>query len=281
MKFIKDKLVPISFNWYSLFIFTFVAAHLYVVSEWIFIITKPSFLNAVPLIRKVDILLFTSSLLTFICFFGLALLLVVDYLMRHRTNSKIFLVLGSLIPVSIIASLVIILIDNFTYTILKFGIISSNGFTTGLYLLSFLFFLSFIYIKSTNFLSKLGQMERLNRKTKFVISTICLYIAFSLLLTYKGNDFRIPGPEINGVQINSKYPNIIILTGDGIDANNTSAYGYEFDTTPNLKELAKTSLVAENSFTNAGNTAGSLISLFTSKYPTENSGAFSPGHIKK
>ena len=71
------------------------------------------------------------------------------------------------------------------------------------------------------------------------------------------------------VQPADNLPNIILLGSDGLNADNMSVYGYDKDTTPRLRELAQTSLVAENAFTNAGNTAGSVVSILSGKLPTQ------------
>ena len=65
----------------------------------------------------------------------------------------------------------------------------------------------------------------------------------------------------------SRTPNIILLGSDGLNADNMSAYGYQRPTTPVINELAQSSLIAENNFTNASNSGGSVISIFTGKLP--------------
>ena len=66
-----------------------------------------------------------------------------------------------------------------------------------------------------------------------------------------------------------EFPNIILIGSDGISAKNMSVYGYSRQTTPYIDELAEVSLVAENAFTNSGNTYGSILSLLTGKMPTQ------------
>jgi arylsulfatase A-like enzyme len=66
-----------------------------------------------------------------------------------------------------------------------------------------------------------------------------------------------------------RKPNIIIFGTDGLDASHMSLYGYERKTTPVIDELAKTSLVSQNHFTNACCTIGSTISTLTGKLPLE------------
>ena len=60
----------------------------------------------------------------------------------------------------------------------------------------------------------------------------------------------------------------------------TSLYGYERDTTPTLKALAATSLVAENAFPNSSNTMSGLLSIYTSKYPTQTRVLYAPDILK-
>ncbi|MFN2196888.1 MAG: sulfatase-like hydrolase/transferase, partial [Anaerolineales bacterium] len=85
-------------------------------------------------------------------------------------------------------------------------------------------------------------------------------------------------PKLKGLNITktdgasnqaARHPNILLIGSDGVNARNMSLYGYQRDTTPNLSKLANESLVAENAFTNSGNTSGSIISIFNSKLPTQ------------
>ncbi|MBA3072328.1 MAG: sulfatase-like hydrolase/transferase [Anaerolineae bacterium] len=89
-------------------------------------------------------------------------------------------------------------------------------------------------------------------------------------------------PNVEYLSSNNLHelPNIILITADGLDAQHMSAYGYSRDTTPNIQKLLKNSLVAENAFTNAGNTAGSIISIYTGKYPTDTRVLFAPDILK-
>lgn len=87
-----------------------------------------------------------------------------------------------------------------------------------------------------------------------------LSVTFSLGSTASGlnNDLLAPSAQ---------PPNIIILGGDGLSANYLSVYGYNHDTTPFLKEMAKTSLVAKNAFPNASSTTASTTTMLTGREP--------------
>jgi arylsulfatase A-like enzyme len=67
----------------------------------------------------------------------------------------------------------------------------------------------------------------------------------------------------------TRRPNILLIGSDGVNATNLSLYGYERDTTPVLRELANTSLVAENAFANSANSTGSITSMLTGKSPAQ------------
>lgn len=63
--------------------------------------------------------------------------------------------------------------------------------------------------------------------------------------------------------------NVIIISITNLAANHMSLYGYQRDTTPNIDNFAKGSLVFENTFTHSSLTLPSGASLFTSLYPLQ------------
>lgn len=73
------------------------------------------------------------------------------------------------------------------------------------------------------------------------------------------------GPHLK----NRALPNILLIVGDGVEAEHMSLYGYDRDTTPYLRQLAERSLLCENNFPNAGPSAASIASILTGKLPTE------------
>jgi arylsulfatase A-like enzyme len=60
---------------------------------------------------------------------------------------------------------------------------------------------------------------------------------------------------------------VLLLSSDGINARNTSAYGYSRDTTPFLKKLSEQSVLFENAFSNSSSTYSSLLSTLTGELP--------------
>lgn len=61
--------------------------------------------------------------------------------------------------------------------------------------------------------------------------------------------------------------NLIIISLTNVGAKHVSTYGYQYETTPNIDELGKKSLVFENAFSHASWTLPSGTSFFTSLFP--------------
>jgi glucan phosphoethanolaminetransferase (alkaline phosphatase superfamily) len=268
-----------NYSWTTLFGFTFCAAYLYVISEWIFIITKPSSLNTVTFLTKLGILFCVCALFSSLVFFVLSFFFVLNLIPWIRKFPKIFLALASLIPVSIITSLLLLLVDNFTYTVFKFGIVDSVGIVRVLYLTAFIILFIFIYVKSQNILSDISSMVERKKNRKLIVPVLIVFMISSFLLTYRNNSIN-PNLDIVKKPGENKYPNIVLITADGLDANHTSVYGYKRDTTPRLKDLANTSLVAENAFPNGSTTSSGLLSIYTSKDPTQTRVLYPPDILK-
>jgi hypothetical protein len=63
-------------------------------------------------------------------------------------------------------------------------------------------------------------------------------------------------------------PNILLIVMDTVHADHLAVYGYERDTTPNLRDLARDSMVYANAISASDITLTSHASLFTGMYPS-------------
>ena len=63
-------------------------------------------------------------------------------------------------------------------------------------------------------------------------------------------------------------PNILLIVMDTVHAAHLTVYGYERDTTPNLRDLARDSMVYANAISTSDITLTSHASLFTGMYPS-------------
>lgn len=254
-------------NWASLFLVTILSTFAYMSMEWIFIVTKPSFLDTFTTLNKLGALLHANAITSL----GVSILVAAIFLLSRipalRRFEAMLFRLGALLPAGIFAAMFLLWIDNFTYTMFKAGIVYSTGIWRGAYALLFLVLVYICFREIHRLLPGLAAKAhnlRVLRAAAMVWMLLVLLPAMFLVL-------RVPNRADAGLAAAADTaktkPHILVLTGDGINAANMSVYGYERETTPFLDTLADTSLVAQNALTNSANTTGSLISMYTSKSP--------------
>lgn len=127
-------------QWLNLFILTALSIYAYVFMEWLFFVTKPSFMSTMAFGTKLSILLLTPLLPFIAAIACLATLATLALINQAPFQNDFLLMVARLIPATILASLLLLLIDNFTYTVLNFGIISSEGIWRELMPSFFLFY---------------------------------------------------------------------------------------------------------------------------------------------
>ena len=260
--------------WIDLLTFSAGAAYFYVFMEWFFFITKPSFMDLMSWIEKLELFFLSSFTLAILCLALIMILAGLDYISSFIRSTTLLIFLGTLIPSIILAAISLLLVDNFTYTIFRFGIVSSVGIWRYAYGLGFL--ILFIYINSRilKVLSLRGEPKPPLKISRFglvlIAGLLTLSAGFALARYSISNSENAQTTDLD-VESNqfATLPNILIIGSDGLNASNLSVYGYERETTPVLSELAKTSLVAENNFTNSSHTTGSITSILTGKPATE------------
>lgn len=267
-------------SWRYLFLMTVFVVYFYVLMEWLFFATKPSFMDVMGLGAKFEVLLITGLLLSIICFSFLIVLLGLSYVPRLSRIWRLFMYLGGLLPGICLAVISLLLVDNFTYTVFKFGVATTQGIFRGLYTLLFLAAFVLWYRWAIRQIEKERQTSIKNYslipQSVLGISLIVISLVLALpkldLSDYVNNEGEIGA--ITG------RPNILLLGSDGVNASNMSVYGYERDTTPNLRKFAKSSLLAENAFPNAAKTSGSITSILTGKLPTKTRVIYPPDILR-
>ena len=240
---------------YSLSLFfnlTILAAYFHALMEWLFFVTQSSSLSTLSLLEKFKVLFSTGGVLAFLL---LALLLI---LVLPSLKWKFLGYIPAALMLSVTA---LVMIDNFSYTVFKFGIVSVVGAWRLIYTAAFLliFYWMFRFVQR----QKLWKNASLLTLSLLAISIVGIYSIYRSRSPYMSRFV----PEAR--EASTEYPNIIILGSDGLSASYLSAYGFEGNTTPFISELTKTSLVAENAFPNASSTTGSTTSALTGKMPAE------------
>ena len=272
--------------WILLVLLTIGASFTYMFMEWIFFVTKHSFMDLMGWGEKIEILLTSSFGLTLS---GLLLVLVfaaLDWLTSRFRRVWVFIFGASLVPTLILGALALILVDNFTYTIFNFGIVSSDGVVRFLYGLGFIFICIYINRWTLGLLGMRSESPALFQVPRFITITslaLCLLsavVSISLIVSgYQNSALQLSGTRQASLAASSQ-PNIILIGSDGLNASHMSLYGYERNTTPVLSQLAETSLLAENAFSNASNSEGSVISILTGKSPAQTRVLYPPNILE-
>jgi hypothetical protein len=248
---------------------------------WLFDVTKPSFMDSMGIREKLGILALSGLLTAAPVLLAQAALYGISRIPGIRRAEKVLLVLGSLLPAAFLALTVLSLADNFTYTVLKFGILTSKGSQRGVYgaIFALLCLVSAIWVSR----SLLRQARRKRRSFGLKAQQILSAATLVPSLVFGAVFFKTAGTASAALSVNAatQHPNILLIGSDGLDVDHMSVYGYTKDTTPFLKTYAPATLFAQNNFPNANITAGSLVSLFTGKLPTVTRTLYPPDILQR
>jgi arylsulfatase A-like enzyme len=251
--------------WRQVTVNTLLTAFLYVLMEWFFFVTKSSFMDRLSLGDKLAIPLLTGLMASLPAM--LALLLV--YLLNLFLGSRLrwFNIYCRHLPAALLAAcLGLVMVDNFTYTVLDFGIVDAKSAIRLVYVLLIVVFL---ILGLHNFAK--GKYQPRNVYPAAALFVLSLGLAFFTLQSEQSQRTQtLAAGEM------SSQPNVILISTDGLSADNMSVYGYKRETTPFLSELAETSLVGQDNFTNSGHSLGSEASMLTSKLPLETGVLYPP-----
>ena len=271
------RLQRASSSWAGLVLTTLLLAQGYVLLEWVFYVTKPSFLDLFTLLDKLAVLVTGAALAALLALLGLGVLGGLGRVFRLNCSPLSFFGLVSLLPAFILACLALILIDNFTYTLFSFGISTAQGAVRVGYGVLFVLLLGWsewqvlgLALAVHTWLAKTNQ----RRWAWFVIGIWLVFGLVLVLLLGGGEDQTVMAGSL-GTRL-TRQPNILWITGDGLSDEWLSLYGYERDNTPFLRTLAQESLIVENAFANAANSTGSVVSMLTGKTALETRVLFSP-----
>jgi hypothetical protein len=241
------------------------SGYLLVFMEWLFFVTKPSFLDLWTLLEHVTVLLI-APLPAIV--FSLSLLVPVLALVSIKPDSKIagiIVVLSTSIPSAILTSLTFLMVENFTYTLWGFNVGSFQGVGRHLYAVAIVACAIWIGRGIWRW-TTLPFVRKISRYLS-VLAIVLLSASTVFSLAKLGQATVVSSDDLKRTE--SRFPNILILSTDGLDASHMSAYGYRRNTTPFIKSLIPDSLLVENHFTNNAKSTGSIGALFSGKLPTK------------
>jgi hypothetical protein len=179
------------------------------------------------------------------------------------------------VPAFILASSLFLLADNFLYTVLGVGVITSGKIVRFLYLalFVFLFFRCLRWVRSA--VSRWDGLRK-GHPLRFVPAMVLIGALVALVAEVVTTDFSRAEPGVNALGEGVRRPNIILLSTDGVEARLMSVYGFPLPTTPFLESFATRAAVFDNAFPTSGKTTGTLSSMLSGSLPSELHVGFPP-----
>ena len=243
-----------------------------VLMEWLFFATKPSFLSAVPLTARVQVLLGAILIALVLSMPGALLLWLLGSLVGRRAWIAPYLV-----PAGILGTSAVLSLDNFTHTTTGLGIAQTTGVVRSGYLVLVLLAMAFFFARLCR-AAREGGLLRRHARALFAAAT-----GFLVVLLLSAVPALIAGPGWVALAAGGDggaRPDILLVGTDGLDATHLSAYGYERKTTPFIDSRLGDALVLENAFSNSGNTTGGVVAMLTGRLPTETRVQYRPDILR-
>lgn len=198
-------------------------------------------------------------------------LLLLAAWIKNPTVKKALQALALLVPSLILTATLLLLVDNFTYTLFQFGIVSAVGVWRAAYAALSLLALVYLLTRLADLANLLTRfLHRSNPRVRVLLPIgIILLSMIGAILPANITQFQTEPQKQRTSARHNQLPDILLITVDALNAEYTSIYGGKNETTPFLRELAENSLVSQNHFANAQGTIGSITSLLTGKLPSD------------
>jgi hypothetical protein len=250
------------------------ASAAYVLSEWLFFVTKPSFMSLMTWPEK----MLALSLSLWVVFgIGTAGFLIASVLALSlgRWPRAAFEMLT--LPAAMVLTLLsMLMIDNFTYTVFGFGLATLSVTLKIVYLTAAAFALIRLSEILAERLQRIGCGETRSKARRVTLACLTLFGLYGLSAFF---DMTGDARLVTGIQRSDRtaWPNVVFFAADGVEAERLAMYGAHRDPTPFLSSIAAESLVVRNPYSNCSRSTGSITSMLTGMYPTT-SKVFYPPH---
>jgi hypothetical protein len=235
-------------------------AYFHVFMEWLFFATKPSFLSPFGFGQQLGVLFGTAGVIAI----SAALLTLVPAVVASRLpRGQVAAGIGLALPTGLLAASGLLLIDNFSYTMFGFGVLTTRGPVRWLYALLFVFLFAAVLRRALRL--------RIGEATEGGLRRFAGGLLLASVVAWSLQYAAVAGDEVERAEAGERaerMPDILMLASDGVEASHMSAYGAKRETTPFIASRMDRALVVENAFPNATATAGSVVSMLTSKLPT-------------
>jgi arylsulfatase A-like enzyme len=265
-------------KWRRLCAATVLLVYFHVFMEWLFYMTKPSFFSGLGAFEAFLTLLITPLPLALLALAPiLALWILVRAAATRRWEGE-SLRSALTIPALIGVCCALVLADNFTVTVLGFGVRHAGAAGRWIYALAGLMVLVFLYRLAAQFTASADSGGD-SKAMSFAALALIFVSSIGVVLAW------VSAPAVDASDLVKRssaagLPNIVLIGGDGMSAEHMSCYGYRRETTPFLDSFTKQSLVFWNHLTNAGSSGASITSMFTSKLPTRTRVIYPPDILR-
>jgi len=254
------------------------SSYIFVFYEWLFQVTKISFLDSYSLLQNISVPLVVPLFL--LPFSGVTIIPILLVCLLRRCNT-VHASLGwfaLLAPALVTTAMLFLVIDHFTYTVWGFNAGSFQGSGRFVYAALFvaLSFLMLVKLMQWTSISNFILSQSVVNKSLVGLIMLSLFIGWIAMTPYHSSETT----NYTAVTTNKNLPDIIIFSTDGLDAARLPVYGYERNTSPFISILAEESLVFQNAFSNGSHTTGAVGSLFTGKLPTHTHMIYPPDMFK-
>lgn len=251
------------------------AAGFFVGMEWLFFITKPSFLSVFHWGERLRV--FGATLLPLLAA-GIVVLLALWGIARLMPVRAVLIACGwsmRALPTLVLAASALLLVDNFTTTLFGWSIATlARGHLP--YAAVAMLGVVLVWRLVGRLAAALRADARARRLASAVAASIIALAGAAAAL--EAASVALTTSHVSGRP--TRRPDILLIGLDGVNADHLSLYGYERQTTPFLTELAREAMVFTNAYSNAGNTGGALTAILTGRLPTDTRVIFAPDILR-
>lgn len=242
---------------------TVVVSCVYIVFEWLFFVTKPSLLAFESVPHRLQVL--ASAPLPLILA-GVAIGAVPGALLGIARPGWLRTALrgwATLFPSFLLAGTALLLVENFTYTLFGYTVVSAPWPQRTLYGVAFAGTWARVLWSLQRWIRH-GPSGRIGRLTPAIAGALSLVALAGAVAGRSAIEARTEPPR----SPRSDLPDIYLIGTDGVVADHLSGFGYARPTTPYLDRWMQDAMVFENALTNGGETTAALGSLLTGRLPT-------------
>jgi hypothetical protein len=259
-------------EYFHISVFSFIFC-IYIIIELVLFIARPSFSYSISSSEKFFLFL-SVVFLPFL--FSLALLPF--YFVLSCISHRISYYLSLILSVFILSSFILLLVDTTIYDATGFSLSDVRGLwrvvPTFLFIIVFIYALSFVH-RMMHDISRWPTLKAVGG-----VFLVILFVFASSSFFIRNAIYQVPNFEPKNSNVKSEMFNFLILVSDGINAKNTSVYGYDRDTTPFLRKNKDRFTVIERAYANSVASSSSISSLLSGKSPLTTGLIYYPDILK-